>query len=253
MSVAWWSLATRFHLVEGGPWKDVLISFLEPESPYRPWSTPADLREGDVVIGIVDTEPRTVLTAAPIGADLDVTRALTEDPWDLTSLCDLAVLEWTAGESLVMTETPLGEASGERVLETLASYEADLDDRWGLTTATGARVLLASDGVCGGCDRPLPLGGETARERVRVSCYDAGDWPTALCDMCVTAMAEAGTRSVVEYRFSWHPECPSCSARQTKSVSFGLHRNPSAPPWKRQKGCLITSARWSCGQCWHEW
>jgi hypothetical protein len=25
------------HIVEGQPWKDALISVLEPRSPYRPW------------------------------------------------------------------------------------------------------------------------------------------------------------------------------------------------------------------------
>src|ERR1700750_3026166 len=66
----------QVHLVAGRPWKDALISFLEPHSPYRPWVTGSVLNKGDIIIVALDTDPRTVLTSARIRADGGIMAAL---------------------------------------------------------------------------------------------------------------------------------------------------------------------------------
>jgi len=44
----------RVHVIEGRPWKDAIISVLEPRSPYRPWHTAGGIEPGDAVITGID-------------------------------------------------------------------------------------------------------------------------------------------------------------------------------------------------------
>ena len=37
---------TKIQVLRGAPWKDVIIKLLEPDSPYRPWSSAADVSLG---------------------------------------------------------------------------------------------------------------------------------------------------------------------------------------------------------------
>jgi hypothetical protein len=257
--------AKHFHVVEGCPWKDALIAFLEPESPYRPWCTDAGmpLREGDVVIAVLDTEPRTVLGAATLGADLDVARALSAEPWRFTHLREVREVESTTGESLA--ESLLDDAAGERVVRALDEYDGTGLDWADASSAVAAEVLLTSGGICMGCDQDLPLRGESARDRfnVRLARGENGEhvfrsyeWPATICADCLTALRAGGFRNFVDFRLSRHPACPSCDAHRTYGVEYGLPRPgyyKTKPPWTWNMGCLVTQTRWLCGQCRHEW
>jgi hypothetical protein len=57
---------TTVHIVEGQPWKEALISVLEPRSPYRPWQPATNIEPGDAVIAILDTDPESVLAGIGI-------------------------------------------------------------------------------------------------------------------------------------------------------------------------------------------
>jgi hypothetical protein len=66
---------STMHVVEGRPWKEAVITVLEPRSPYRPWR--ADefdrIKDGDRVVAVLDTDPVSVLaTVGFVGADGDV-------------------------------------------------------------------------------------------------------------------------------------------------------------------------------------
>ena len=56
----------RVHVIEGRPWKDALISVVEPRSPYRPWHAADGIEPGDAVIAVLDTDPRSVLAGVGI-------------------------------------------------------------------------------------------------------------------------------------------------------------------------------------------
>lgn len=71
--------ALTVHIVAASPWKQAILAVLDPDSPYRPWSALDDLRPGDLVIGVLDTDPVSVLAGVGlVDDDLDVNRAITE-------------------------------------------------------------------------------------------------------------------------------------------------------------------------------
>ena len=70
---------SKMYVVEGRPWKQAIITVLEPRSPYRPWR--ADefdrIQDGDRVVAVIDTDPVSVLaTVGFVGADGDVHNTL---------------------------------------------------------------------------------------------------------------------------------------------------------------------------------
>ena len=67
----------RVHVIEGRPWKDALISVVEPRSPYRPWHAADGIEPGDAIIAVLDTDPLSVLAGVGIvGPDGDVDDAI---------------------------------------------------------------------------------------------------------------------------------------------------------------------------------
>lgn len=61
------SSVAKVHIIEGRPWKDALISVLEPRSLQRTWHATGG-GTGDVVIAVLDTDPQSVLAAVGIEA-----------------------------------------------------------------------------------------------------------------------------------------------------------------------------------------
>jgi hypothetical protein len=258
------TLTRRVHLVEGRPWKDALIAFLEPRSPYRPWRTGAGIGPGDVVVATLGTEPRILLAAARIGADLDVGRALAAvDRRPERGLLNLADVEDAAGTTVPGEPGPLPDALGEHLVHALDGFIEDTrQDRLGHSSAAAARILLASDGECSGCGSPLKLRDKAARDEVHIRTLSADaapivDWPAALCSRCRRAMDRGGFTTFIEYRFALQPRCPRCSAQRTRSMVFGMPSRPPRefmPPWQRSMGCCrITASQWTCGDCEHQW
>jgi hypothetical protein len=256
----------QVHLVAGRPWKDALISFLEPHSPYRPWVTGSVLNKGDIIIVALDTDPQTVLTSARIGADGDVKSALADvdrsrtrgliEEWEL----QFGNFDKVRGPSRLMPSTARYclDAIGDGILD-------GHKDRMGHGSAVAARVLLESGGYCTGCDARLPFDREDARDAVHIRTVDdydgvgtslAPDWPAALCTPCHSAMVRIEFDTFLEYRFAHNGRCPRCSARRTYVKVPRLldeHDYQNLPPWQIAMGIGVTDTQWFCGQCHHEW
>ena len=58
----------RIHIAEGWHWKDALISVIEPRSPYRAWHAATDIAAGEAFVGVLDTDPPSVLAGVGIVA-----------------------------------------------------------------------------------------------------------------------------------------------------------------------------------------
>ena len=123
-------------------------------------------------------------------------------------------------------------------------------------------MLLESDGNCTGCERQLDLTREDARDRVHIHTADPppqepeldhADWPAALCDACHDRMRRDGFTSFLDFRFSLHPRCPSCSAQRSMSTMYGMPMGPVEEPWIAAMGCCVQPWEWLCGSCGHEW
>lgn len=93
-------------------------------------------------------------------------------------------------------------------------------------------IRLASD-----CWRPIRI---------------APDWPAVLCDACHDRMRRGGFTSFLDFRFSLHPPCPSCSAQWTMGTTAGFIAVLPEEPWIRHTGCC-PDQKWWCGACGHKW
>ncbi|MEN0138624.1 MAG: hypothetical protein AAGC80_25950 [Rhodococcus sp. (in: high G+C Gram-positive bacteria)] len=262
----------RTFIVEGHPWKDAVIAYLEPRSPYWPWFISEPVRSGDVLITILDTEPPTTLCMELVGVASPGTIGVTQS-WALAGLPSVAAVEASAGVVLPTTAGRVGNEVANRVFDLLLEHRVDFDDSFprldeaSHTTAASARVLLKSAGKCTACGNSIDLRGSAARDRVHIHTAENGverwshygpahDWPAALCTSCQTAMTEGGFSSFLDYRFSFHPRCPRCAASQTRCTSLGMPiPGETVPPWTVPLGCIFTDPvpDWICGVCGHRW
>jgi hypothetical protein len=254
------------YLVEGRPWKDALISFLEPRSPYRPWRSRV-VHKGDDIIVSLDTDPRTVLTSARIGADGSIMTALADvDRGRTRGLMEDWQLRFGDFDKVLFPDR-LMPATARYCLDALANgilegYKA----RMGHGSAVAARVLLESGGCCTGCDARLPLAREDARDQVHIRTV-AGDrtvvgpalepdWPATLCTPCHTAMVRTEFETFLEYRFARNGRCPQCFANRTYVKVPRIltdHDYQNLPPWQIAMGAGVTDSHRFCEQCRHEW
>ena len=260
---------SKMHVVEGGPWKEAVITVLEQRSPYRPWRTDdfEPIEEGDRVVAVLDTDPVSVLaTVGFVGADGDVHTTLAGiERFELGGAP--ALLELDTLNMLSSFHLPASAGILRRdefaVMRRLTDYWSDsMDGCFGSSTLAQARTLLASGGRCTGCDEQLDLTGAQATERahfhtaIRRRADDGkhSDWPAVLCDSCRARMVGGGFATFLDYRFSLAPSCPACSATRSLSTDFG---EPAlgyiGKPWTKHMGCCVVPVEWVCGACGHEW
>jgi hypothetical protein len=260
---------STMHVVEGRPWKEAIITVLEPRSPYRPWR--ADefdrIQDGDRVVAVINTDPVSVLaTVGFVGADGDVHNTLAGiERFELGGSPALFELDTLNMVSTVHLPASAGMLRRDEfaVMRRLTNYWSNsMDGCFGSSTLAQARTLLASGGRCIGCEQQVDLTGPKATDRVhfhtagRPGPDDEGypDWPAVLCDSCHTRMVDGGFTNFIDYRFSLAPSCPACSAARSRSTDFG---EPALgyilKPWTTHMGCEIVPVEWVCGACGHQW
>lgn len=248
-------------IIHASPWKDAVIKLLEPRSPYRPWQ-PESVEPAGTVVVVLDTDPQSVLTAVGfIGPDGDVDRALAKiERHKLGGLLEFATFNELT--QLHMDDGGYGifhQAAPDQVVQVVDRYtRAPASAMFGHTSLASARILLKSAGMCAGCNRPIDLTGENARDRVHIHAINAGhsdtrDWPAVLCDDCHVQMREGGFTNFLDFRYSLNPPCPQCSAKRTRSTMYGMPAGPVEEPWVASMGCCVRPYKWSCSECGHLW
>ncbi len=272
---------TRVNVVRGTPWKDALISVLEPRSPYRPWQPATGFQSGETVIAVLDTDPISVLAGVGIiGADGDPGRALAAiDPFYRSGLMELGTLNMLADFTVMPdSEGVYYRNSPDEITAVMGAYRrATSQDLIGRTSLAEGRILLKSGGQCTGCRQAIDLTGADARDRIHIrtavtpqAAEPAGrpsrrltgglppraavpDWPAELCDLCNDSMKAGGFTNFLEFKFSLHPRCPVCSAQRTKSTMYGMPAGPVEEPWIATMGCCVEPFEWRCGSCDYQW
>jgi hypothetical protein len=251
--------AHEVGIVHGRPWKDAIIKLLEPRSPYRPWQTHGSPAPGQKVAVVLDTDPQSVLTAVGVigpGGNIDDALAKIAESRG-SGLFELSTLNMVTNLGLGQGGYGRDSAQGlarvfDRYIQTSAAMMS------GHTTLAAGRILLASGGRCTGCDRYIDLIGENARDRVHVRTIDTQrsdprDWPAVLCDDCNDRMSQDGFTNFLDFRYSLNPRCPECSAQRTASTFYGMPAGPVEEPWVASMGCCVSSERWLCRACGHQW
>jgi len=255
----------------GAPWKDAVIALLESRCPYRPWRHGLGAHVGDLVAIVLDTDPPSIMTTlGRVGIDGRMDRAVVEWSDHAPTLIDLASLTAVVGFSHDQDPRAVWQLHGDAAVQmelTLAEcrFRDDPWMRFGHSSVAAARSLLHSRGWCSGCDDPIDLTGEDARDAVQIHTVDATareapevliqeengrasyidgpywpkswllpklptDWPGVLCERCVIRMRDDEYTSLLDFRFSQHPKCPRCGAQRTQSASFGEPSTPYLPP-----------------------
>jgi hypothetical protein len=253
-------------LVEGRPWKDAVIAYLEPRSPYRPWTIDNRAAVGDLLITVLSTTPRTVLCVERVSSPKNGTKPIevvTER--QLPALPTLPEVEQRARTKLPAQAGPIAGDDADRLLDILDPGWIGFAFGEESESVQGARILLASGGECTGCGQRLLVHRRTARSDVHVHTVEpskiesSADWPAVLCSGCATDMIAGEYATFLDYRFSLNPACPRCSAAQTMAVQFGMMPAPvsalSSPPWVVDIGCTVTddTPKWICGECDYRW
>lgn len=242
------------HIVDGRPWQDALISVLEPRSPYRPWRASGGIRAGDAAIGVLDTDPASVLASvAVVGPDGDVWNAFANiDPASVTGLFELGTLNMLAD----FVVNPWGDQvytskSLDAVVALIGGHNPSTTDAlFGHTSLAAGRILLKSGGKCTACERRLDLTAEDARDRLHIHAIDppmAPRHPLRLVDPITEPEASEGVVPYSADQIKVGPGypiplpadwpgvlCDSChnmmrQAGFTSLMDFRLRLHPSCP------------------------
>ncbi|MEI6254407.1 MAG: hypothetical protein WCP30_16550 [Mycobacteriaceae bacterium] len=64
-------------------------------------------------------------------------------------------------------------------------------------------------------------------------------------------MREGRFGTFVDFRFSQHPQCPSCAAQRTMRTGSG-YGYIAYEPWLHSNGCT-PKPKWLCGGCGYQW
>ncbi len=262
----------RLHVARAADWMDAVITVLEPRSPYRPrHHGPVEARPGDTVVFVLDTDPSSILTeVAQVGTDGDLRSAVFDRTprhatlMDLTTVATLAGLESRIAESWSFEDEDAEKL--ESVLEECRVIDAP-SSRFGHTSVAAARTLLRFCGLCDGCNQAIDLTGPDARDRLFVHTVDPygrpapadtwsvpDDWPAVMCRRCLDRMHDMGYTSFVDFKFALHPPCPACGALRTCATFYGMPSDHwNIEPWSHAGGCCVSTERWCCSVCRHQW
>ncbi|MBP1819277.1 hypothetical protein [Mycobacterium sp. OAE908] len=284
----------RLHIVEGSPWKDAVIALLDSRSPYRPWRHGFGAQVGDAVAIVLDTDPASILTTlGRVGIDGRMDRAVVEWSDHAPTLVDLTTLTAVMDFSHDQDPRDVWQLHGDAAVQMELAldecrYRGDPSMRYGHSTVAAARILLHSQGTCTGCDDPIDMTGEDARDVVHIRTVDAprregpevliqaangrasyidgpyspkswllptlpADWPGVLCERCVVRMQNDGHNGLLDFRFSQHPRCPRCGAQRTQRGLFGEPSTQYLPPWRNIRGCCVNPEPWTCAACAYQW
>ncbi|OZC84408.1 hypothetical protein CH282_14795 [Rhodococcus sp. 06-418-1B] len=245
----------------GRPWKHAVIALMGTETGYKPWFYSDEMRDGDVLITVLDTSPRVFGCIEFIGWDF------VADCFNIKESANLyrlpVVPEWM---TLPAQSEPLDVPLADKLLNALGR------ERWGVTqykfglappsTAEAARVILNSGSLCTHCDARIDLNQPDPADQIHTHLAAAyshvenhySDWPAALCQTCYLDMSTQGFLNYLDFRFSSNPQCPRCFARRSTECVYQPYVTdvqPSDAPWDVDAAdyALGPDGSWLCHQC----
>lgn len=246
------------RIVEANDWKDAAITLLEPRSPYRPWrSGPEPLRAGERVLGILPTDPVSVLAAV---GDADARGNVRFDACRSFGLVDATTLALVA--DIPSFRDPrrncvLDESTADDIEAALEEHRYFRDSfmRHGHTSLAAARIILHSRGICDGCDKNIGLRGFTARDRIHTHTVDPpardGRAP-GLARSRVQSMPPTDERQLPRLPIHASPAMPRVRRSAHVEEAYGMPVEPNSKPWA-SCGCCVSDEKWTCSECGHQW
>ena len=265
------SLDHRVHL----RWEDTATGHVEAVLDDHPkWAVPAGLGDGDLVVTVMGSD-------APIVSAVEQVREEHDGTWSVTDQLLVAqpVLWYTLWRYAYDLRAPgprsarLSLRKGRRLLEALTEEIANPTPQFVVAgdCASGAEALspvttlarlqaherTRSEGVCEACETPMAwsgLEGHFDRPACRALLLEVQDHVDDAALVCGPCHALLHPHPVAALRRALRPACPSCGARDARSIRWGLRADGSVLDdddiaWG---GCVIdsrTPVQWRCNAC----
>lgn len=255
----------KVFLVVGTPWLEAIAAIRDDNRDGDPWQASGSFRPGDLLITVVDTDPRAVLCVERLeqgGPDDDSVvlgeRRMAEHLPPVSEVESLAAATMPDNPGLI----PARDA--DRLLVAIVSADMRLAMKMGVVPPdrlAAARTRLNARSSCGLCDDPVDPGDPAVEVHLVDPAAEQGeDADALLCAACSDELAGSHHRTLVQHRLSTrHPQCPRCAAFQTlATVIGGLYLPPDIAkwwPWQMPTSDAITGeeTEWCCDACGYGW
>lgn len=255
----------RVFLVIGSPWLTAISAIRNENSDEDPWKAEGLFSPGDLLVTVLDTDPRAVLCVERLeeGGPEDAPVVLGER-WMATGLPPVPEIEARAPALFPELPGPIPARDADRLLTAIAVVNGYLQHFEPCGTGHGALgeawVRLNAVPACLLCDESVDPGDPTTGVYVG-DVEEAGkDVDGLLCPECSDEMERSRYATLVEHRLATrHPQCPRCAAFQTLFVALGKLQLPPdvAPrwPWEIATGDVFggDETRWHCRACGYGW
>lgn len=259
----------RVFLVVGSPWLTAIAVIRNENGEDDPWHTTGSFDTGDLLVTVLDTDPRAVLCVERLeeGGPEDESVVLGER-WMATGLPPLPEIESRAAVLFPEMPGPIPARDADRLLPAIVmvnGYLENFESRGAGHSALGeAWVRLNAVPVCLVCEEAVDPGDPTTvvyvGEVEEASEELTKDVDGLLCAECADEMERSPSATLVEHMFAnRHPQCPRCAAFQTLYVALGKLQLPPdvAPrwPWEIATGDVFSGdeTRWHCRACGYGW
>lgn len=254
----------QVFLVVGTPWLEAIAAIRDENRDGDPWQASGSFRPGDLLITVVDTDPRAVLCVERLeqgGPDDPVVlgeRRMAEH------LPPVSEVESLAAAAMPEHPGPVPARDADRLLQAIESVDMRMAMKMGDVpsgTLAEARTRLHARSTCGLCDDPVDPGDPAVEVHLANPAPEQGaDVDALLCAVCSNELAGSRHSTLVQHRLAeWHPQCPRCAAFQTLSVAVGgLQLPPHIAkwwPWEMPTTDVITGeeTEWCCDACGYGW
>lgn len=254
----------RVFLVVGSPWLSALAAIRDEDCSDDPWLARGAFKPGDLLVTVLDTEPRAVLCVERLEEDssLDDDVSIGEQ-WMASNLPPVSQIEANANALFPLEPGPIPARVADRLLDEIAMADALLSfDRSATSHGDLAVPYVRLNAVpyCLLCDRPVEPGDPDTRVYLGRRDQPGDDVDALLCACCSVEIGDSPYQSLVAHRIATrHPQCPRCAAFKTLFVALGKLQLPPdfAPrwPWEIPTGDAFdgTETQWICGACDYGW
>lgn len=226
----------RLRIVVGKPWKEAVICAVRPETPLWPWHRAGQVEVGDVVVVVIDTEPRAILCWFTQDSLLSLRDSIWMSAYGGRLCTVIEVEEFAVGCLLTDPDDRLLDSPATDILICAlakAAYEHGADEEAmliGHSSLAEAQILLDSELRCSDCDEHVDLLVDAAEDQYVINTVSKADflagldWPDLLCRKCYEdghpAAAEVAslTNSSDTYGFQVHRTGPNDSADTSPSA-----------------------------------
>ena len=247
----------RTFLIVGSPWLTAIRDELVDEDP---WQAQGSFRPGDLLITVLDTDPRAVLCVERVDkGDSDEDLVLLGERHMTANLPPVSEVEARATAVFPEQPGPIPARDADRLLDAIGMADAWLSfkpfaEKRGALAEPYVRLNAVPE--CLLCDQRVDPGDPETGVYVGMHTDAQRDVDALLCIECCGEIAGSPHATLVEHRIATrHPQCPRCAAFRSLYVALGKLQLPPdiAPrwPWEIATGDSFdgSETQWQCAAC----